>query len=420
MRGHIRKRVHVAKSGKTSTLYYAVVEVPGDPSRRRQDWGAGFRTKKAAEGELVRKIAAVTGNCYVARSQLTLSAYLADQWLPTISRAVKATTHAGYRQVVRDYLDPHVGSMRLQDLNVTVINALYATLLSVGSKGQERKRNGVAIERSGRPLSRKTVANAHLVLSKALSDAVDAGLLASNPTTKAKKVRIRTSEREVIAWTAEELALYLSTTREDRIRATWHLAAYTGMRRGEILGLRWTDLDLNAASLIVRQTIVLVDSRPTFDTPKSHEARVIDLDPDTVMALRGHRSRQAQERLAWGPGYADTGLVFTKEDGCLIHPDRLSQLFEQSVRRSLVRRITLHSLRHTHATILLAAGVPVKVVSERLGHSDPAFTMRIYQHVLKGMQSSAAALFASVIRASATQTSEPGPGGLPEAMGGRP
>lgn len=400
MRGHIHKRSRVTKSGKTSTLYYAIVDVPS--GSRKQDWGRGFRTRREAEAELNRKVSAVTGNHFVNRTRLTLGDYLVDQWLPAMIRAVKPSTHGGYVQVARDYLIPHLGGVCLQDLNVTHINRLYRTLLESGGKGQRRTGLGLPVDRVGRPLSPKTVANAHLVLSKALNDAVDTGLIQTNPTTKAKKVRVRASDREVTAWTEQELADYLAATVEERLHAVWHLGAYTGMRRGELLGLRWQDLDPKAATLSVRQTIVLAAGTPTFGTPKNHEARVIDLDPDTVSVLCAHRSRQKQEREAWGPGYSDTGLVFTKEDGSFIHPDRISQIFDRSVRLSGLRRITLHCLRHTHATILLKHGVPLKVVSERLGHSDPAFTMRIYQHVVKGMQSSAAALFASVISASAS------------------
>lgn len=400
MRGHIYKRNHVTKSGKSSILYYAVADVPG--ARRKQDWGRGFRTRREAEAELNTKVAALTGDHFVNRTRVTLGDYLVEQWLPAMTRAVKPSTHGGYVQVTRDYLIPHLGGVRLQDLNVTHINRLYRTLLESGGKGQRRTGLGLPVDRVGRPLSPKTVANAHLVLSKALNDAVDAELIRTNPTTKAKKVRVRVTDREVTAWTEQELADYLAVTGEERLHAAWHLGAYTGMRRGEVLGLRWRDIDLTGATLSVRQTIVLAAGTPTFGTPKNHESRVIDLDPDTVSVLCAHRNRQEQEREAWGPGYTDTGLVFTKEDGSFIHPDRISQLFDGSVRRSGLRRITLHCLRHTHATILLKHGVPVKVVSERLGHSDPAFTMRIYQHVLKGMQSSAAALFASVISASAS------------------
>jgi integrase len=317
-----------------------------------------------------------------------------------MTRSVKPTTHAGYSQVVRDYLVPHIGGVVLQDLVTAHISALYGTLLERGGKGQLRKSKGVAMPRAHRPLSRKTVRNVHLVLTKALNDAVDDGLLAMNPANRAKKPTVRLADRQVQAWSEGELSCFLDAASRDDLFPLWHVAAFTGLRRGELLGLRWQDLDLDKATLAVRQTIVLVGSTPTIGTPKNNEARVLDLDPDTMAVVRRHRTKQIEQRLAWGKGYIETGLVFTREDGRGHDPDRVRRLFDRAVKRSNIRRITLHGLRHTHATILLKNGVPVKVVSERLGHSDPAFTMRVYQHVLQGMQASAAATFAEVMRSA--------------------
>ncbi|MGH9041200.1 MAG: site-specific integrase [Acidimicrobiia bacterium] len=176
-----------------------------------------------------------------------------------------------------------------------------------------------------------------------------------------------------------------------------HLAAMTGMRRGEVLGLRWGDVHFQAKTLAVRHTIISVAYEVRESTPKSHQARVIDLDAATVDLLRSQAIRQETERHEWGPGYQENDLVFRREDGSPVHPESLSDAFETEVERSGLPRIRLHDLRHGHATIALRAGVPVKVVSERLGHENPAFTLKQYAHVMPGMQAEAAALVASLV-----------------------
>jgi integrase len=171
----------------------------------------------------------------------------------------------------------------------------------------------------------------------------------------------------------------------------------TGLRRGEVLGLRWKDVDLDAGRISVRQAVVAVAYEVLTSTPKNHQARVVDLDEGTVRQLRRHRERQAADRAEWGEDYRDAGLVFAKEDGSPIHPHTFSQAFERLVAKSGLPRIRLHDLRHTHASIALQAGVPVKVISERLGHESPAFTLKQYAHVIPGMQAEAASLISSVV-----------------------
>lgn len=171
----------------------------------------------------------------------------------------------------------------------------------------------------------------------------------------------------------------------------------TGMRRGEILGLRWSDVDLEGARISVRHAIVTVAYAVLESTPKSHQARVIDLDPETAGMLREHRRRQQVERDQWGSDYSNNDLVVAKENGEPLHPQSFSQAFERLVKRAGLRRIRLHDLRHTHATIAVKAGVPVKVISERLGHESPAFTLKQYAHVMPGMQAEAAAQIAELV-----------------------
>jgi integrase len=236
-----------------------------------------------------------------------------------------------------------------------------------------------------------------------LEDAVDAGVLARNVASRAKPPRpSRRSGQQVGSWEPSELAQFLDAIRESRLEAIWRLAAMTGMRRGEILGLRWSDIALDSARLSVCHAVVAVAYAVLESTPKSQNARVVDLDRETVELLRAHRRRQEQEREEWGADYQDRDLIACWENGSAIHPHSFSQSFERIVRKAGIRRIRLHDLRHTHATLALKAGVPVKVVSERLGHESPAFTLKQYAHVIPGMQAAAAAVVAELVRDQAT------------------
>jgi len=179
----------------------------------------------------------------------------------------------------------------------------------------------------------------------------------------------------------------------------WLLAANTGMRRGELIGLRWSAVDLERGTIaVVRAHAVVRYGEVTASEPKTARGRrAIAIDAGTVAALRSHRARQAAERLAVGPGWADTDLVFTRADGTAIHPQRLTAWFEQAARRAGLPAIRLHDLRHSYATLALGAGVHPKVVSERLGHATVAMTLDVYSHVTPTMQREAAAAVAAIL-----------------------
>jgi integrase len=203
-------------------------------------------------------------------------------------------------------------------------------------------------------------------------------------------------------WTAVELRAFLASVAEDRLRAAWVLIIATGMRRGELLGLRWSDLDLDDARAAVRRSLVSVRNELSFTEPKTKRGRrSIALDSRTVDELRAHRVRQAQERLALGLGSdGPEGLVFTDALGDPIKPDTFSQFFERRVRQLGLPKIRLHDLRHSHASMALAAGVNPKVVSERLGHASVAFTLDTYSHAIPALEEEAAERIAALVGGS--------------------
>ena len=197
----------------------------------------------------------------------------------------------------------------------------------------------------------------------------------------------------------EELRAFVESVQRDRLYAAWMLAATTGMRRGEILGLRWSDIDLKNMALSVRQIRTVANYQVVTLTPKTDKgARTISLDARTVAVLRAHRVSQMEERLLFGSGFQDEGdYVFRQEDGAPIHPERLSRLFKQHCRRAGLPPVRFHDIRHSYVTALLRQGVPLKVVSQRVGHASPMVTLAIYQHVLPGDDRAAADVGAQLI-----------------------
>lgn len=371
MRGRVFRR------GKTWTY---VVDVGADThANRRQEMKGGFATKKDAERALRQLLHRLDHDQYVERSALTFSTYIRGEWLPAMKPNLREATWAGYRRTLEDYALPHVGHVPLQQLNAVHLNRLYTRLLT----------SGRADGRGG--LSPRTVRYVHTLIRKSLADGARWGRVERNVADLADPPRAEVDTSGIRTWTAQQLGRFLAHVRDERLYPAWVVFATTGMRRGEVLGLRWIDVDLDGARISVRQTLVMVDTEARYSQPKTKRSRrTVDLDEQTVAVLRAWQTRQRAEREQWREAWQDTGLVFTREDGSPIYPDGWTGTFERHVREAGLPKVRLHDLRHTHASLLLASGVNPKVVSERLGHHSTAFTLDTYAHVIPGMQRRAA------------------------------
>jgi integrase len=384
----------VMKRGRTWSCVIRVKDPETGVSKPR--WVGGFATEEAAKTARDESRVQARRGEYTERNRITVTAYL-DDWLDSHAMEIKPRTLLDYRACIRLYITPRIGHLPIQAIRPSTITKLYRDLLASGG-------------RHGRPLAITTVTHLHAVLRKAFRDAVIVdGLIGSNPVERAKRPRTQTQEPGTV-WTVTQLRAFLATARQHRLFAFFHAAAYTGARRGELLNLRWTDIDLDAKKITITGSTAVIGGERVNGTTKSGRARVISIDDDTVAVLRQRKMDQAAEQLRAGDSWRGTkdGYAFTTGWGEPIYPDTVTSLMSKLIRahnepaqeprqKDQLPHARLHDLRHLHATTLLLAGVPVHVVAARLGHADPAITLRVYAHVIRSAEAAAADIFAQAV-----------------------
>jgi integrase len=386
------------------------IELPPDPKSgaRRQAAKRGFATKREASVALRAAIAQLEGGEFTAATGITLSDYIVDTWLPSMAPrevrsgrrhrgTVSAATHHVYCASLARYVLPRIGAVRLQALTPMQLGQLYDELEVRGGRG-------------GRPLSSKSVANVAGVVHKALADAVRLGLLHHNPADSVSPPSADKPENDW--WSIAELRAFLTHVRDHDLYAAWLLLATTGARRGEVAGLTWDDLDLDAGRVRISWTLGHVAHKMTWQVrPKSKAGeRTMALDPATVSALRDHKARQDEVRAHvgtfWPDGFTDwqgrtrTGLLWTYPDGSPIHPKTITEWFLRLSAEAGLRRIRLHDVRHSYASAALERATgwhDVKVISQRLGHANIGITLDTYSHVLPAADEHAANTLAELI-----------------------
>jgi integrase len=302
---------------------------------------------------------------------LTFESY-AEAWLDHVRARVRPTTYRGYEGLIRGYAVPAMGHHLLGDLHPLHVQRL----------------EGAALQR----VSAGTVLNLHLVLVQALNQAVRWGLIASNPAKGAQPPRPRRPEPVVVS---PDLARkILAVTEGTSLALPVGIALATGMRRGEILGLRWGDLDDGYTHAFVRRTLQATHGGLRFHEPKTRRSRRSVALPEMIRPyLRRERADQDVRRVRYGERWRDSGLVVCARWGAPVYPDTVSSTFRALRRRAGLPEIRFHDLRHAHATLMLLGGVHPKVVSERLGHASVGITLDIYSHVLPSMQTEAVQAF---------------------------
>ncbi|MDX6200414.1 MAG: hypothetical protein QOJ79_3565 [Actinomycetota bacterium] len=401
MRGSVRRR-----GAGWEYLYRELDPHSGKATRLRSK--AGFATKAEAQAALTTVLATMAQGSYVSPSQLTLKQFLETRWLPSITATIRPSTHYSYGRNMRLHVYPLLADVPLQRLEPSALNALYAQLLKDGRKDQA----------AGGPLSAKSVRYVHDILNRALQDAMRWQLVSRNVARLATPPKPKIADRrEQITWTRDELGAFLELSRPHRLHAAFFVLAMSGARRGEILALRWSDVDLSVGRLYVRRSLVCVTHEAVYsDTKTTRSRRAIAVDPATVAALRRHRAEQAAEKLAAGGDYDDRDLVFCDRQGRELHPERFTRTFQEQVAALGLPRVRLHDLRHTWATLALQTGIHPKIVSERLGHANTTITLDIYSHVMPSMHADAANEVAAFILGG----NEPADGRLPTEAGPRP
>jgi integrase len=358
-------RSHTLPDGRKR--YSFRVDVGRGPAGKRVQEYRTFDRRKDAELELARIQHEAGQGTYVRPSRETLGEYL-DTYLEGATRNLRASTRRNYEDAFLP-VRARLGGRYLQSVGKADVESLVTWMLASG-----RRRGG----RAGTGLSPRSVALTLGRLSAALESAVDEGKLARNPARNVKAPARAPREQET--WTVAEVRRFLASADADRLAACWRLSLY-GLRRGEVLGLRWRDIELKAATLTVRQARVLAGYEVRVEEPKSRNgARTLPLDDALVATLKALKARQASERLAAGPAYERSGYLAADELGRPVHPEWYTDEFHRVADRAQVRRIRLHETRHTACSRMEQAGVPVSVISAWAGHYSAAFTMATYVH----------------------------------------
>jgi integrase len=357
---------------------------------RRVQTKGGFATKREATRALREAVTAAETGRSVTPSGRTLTQFFAE-WHPAMCASLRPSTWENYGDYIAAYVQPSIGATRLQDLTAVRLNLLYGHLLE---RGRVKTPGGLAP---------KTVQNVHRMLHRAMKDAVKWGYLPRNIVDDAEAPRVRRHQPQV--WTPAQMRSFVTSVQRDRFYALWLLVVTTGMRRGELAGLRRQDVDVEYGRVSPRVTRVVVAGYSQESDPKTaHGERTLALDPVTVAALRTYFDTWASERRLLGQG---SPLLFVWPDGRPLHPDTITALFHKHVAAAGLPRIRLHDVRHSYATAALQAGVPAKVISERLGHATAAFTLQVYTHVIPGMDQDAADQIAALILGGNSGISNP-------------
>ena len=370
MKGHVRKR---------GNKWCFVVDLGKDPGtgKRRQKWYSGFSTKREAEKALSEMLAKLHRGDYVEPSRMSFGE-LIRTWLENrIKHNVSQKTYDTYKYLCETHIAPTIGIINLDKLSPLHLQKMYSDLIS------EEK------------LSNTTVHHIHRICYAVLKWAVQMKMIPQNVAENVAPPKRNKQEMKI--WNEEEVVRFLSAAQDERLFALFFLAISTGLRRGELLGLKWSDVDFYRGVLSVRRTVQRTTNGLTVKewTKTDSGRRQVNISPSTMDVLRQHRKQQTEEMVKLGMRNVD--FIFTNTVGNLLEPRKVNHIFDRIIKKAEIPKIRFHDLRHTHATLLLKQGVHPKIVSERLGHASVNITLDTYSHVIPSLQKEAAAAIDQVL-----------------------
>jgi integrase len=359
-RGNGEGTISRRKDGRWEGRYYVPTE---DGPKRKVIYG---KTRAEVSEKLTKALSDRANGIVYDNENITIGEYL-DVWLKgSVYGSVRQSTYDRDTNLVNNHIKPVLGSLKLKKLNSAHVQNFYRNRLDTG-------------------LSASTVRKIHDILRRGLAQAVDWHLTQRNVADVVKPPR--PVPKEIVALSTDETRRLLDAAAEDRLEALYVLAVHTGMRQGEMLALRWQDVDIENAVLSVRRTLTRRGGKVAFGEPKTKKSRrSIRLTLQAVDALRAHLERQLRDMEILGDHYQDQGLIFTTDTGAPINPSNLRQRsFTPLLKRAGLPHMRFHDLRHTCATLLLSRGVHPKFVQELLGHATIAITLDTYSHVIPSM-----------------------------------
>lgn len=356
----------VGKDRKRNTWYFVVSNRNGHPKQIRR---RGFKTKREAEAAKTKMLYKINKGTFIGPAKMKMEE-LAEKWLRMKSRDIQETTYIGYEHLINKHIKPYFSQVRIDKVRPLEIVEFYNNLY----------------DKAG--LSGTTVQKIHILLNCFFEYAQKMELISKNPVDPVD--RPKEEERIINVWDIQEVRYFLDNMKDDPLFVAYHLAVVEGMRQGEILGLRWKDIDFKDQALSIRQTLSNDGKRLKPGAKNKSSLRSILLTEETMNVLKSHQRHQSIIKREAGSAFKDLDLVVCTKVGTPVNPSNLRRSFYRGIDKCGMKRIRFHDLRHTHATICLQSNMHPKIVAERLGHSDVRVTLNTYSHILPSMQQQAA------------------------------
>lgn len=361
MRGHLQKR------GKR---WYCVFDVPSDDGKRKQKWVSAYTEKSKSEKLLAKLVNEVNQGTYTEPSDKPLRDYLRE-WLRNKKGNVSDSTYEQYLYFVKHYIVPNIGRIKLNALKTRHIKSFYSDLREKGA------------------LSAGSIYRLHVTLKAALYSAVDDGDIIKNPAVF--KDAPKKPKKEMEYWDEQDAWKFLDSAKGERTYIAFYLAIKTGMRQGEILGLKWEDIDLEKKTITIKR--VLTHDGSKFGTPKNDSKRTFDISDTTIEQLKKHYTQIKIERMKNADIYEDNGLVIPTSIGTPLLPRNLSRIWYRLRKKARVKEIRFHDLRHTHVAISIKSGEQLHSIAHRIGHTSIQQLDETYGHLLPGIGETSAKKF---------------------------